>query len=355
MAATARRAAICTIVVIAIIAATRALWQLRLLLALIFLGFILAAAMRPGVEWLAGHGVPRPGGVALHYVVVVGLVAGFLWLIVPRAVTQLTQAIGGSVPTKASDLNQVTKHSTGFKHELLVGLQKRLQKLPSGTGLIHPAITVTKTAFEILIGIVFTLATAAYWIFERDRAISLLTSLFPRPRRKVIRDTWLLIDLKLGAFVRGQLLLIGFVAALLSTAFWAIGLPYWILIGFTAGVVELVPVIGPVAAGALAIAVGFTQSWHLALLAGLCVLAVRLLEDYVVVPRVLGHAVGLSPLVVLFSVTSIGLLLGGVFVLLAIPVAAVFATLVDVIIRDVDPAAETVPTVLFTAQDAELT
>ncbi len=170
----------------------------------------------------------------------------------------------------------------------------------------------------------------------------------------MIRDTWLLIDLKLGAFVRGELLLVGFVAALLSTAFWAIGLPYWILIGLTTGVVELVPVVGPLAAGALAIAVGLTQSWHLALLAGLCVLAVRLLEDYVVVPRVLGHAVGLSPLVVLFSVTAVGLLLGGVFVLLAIPIAAVLATLVDVIIRDVDPAAETVPTVLFPAQDAEL-
>ncbi len=79
----------------------------------------------------------------------------------------------------------------------------------------------------------------------------------------------------------------------------------------------------------------------------------RLVEDYVVVPRVLGHAVGLSPLVVLISVTAIGLLLGGVFVLLAIPIAAVLATLVDVILRDRDPSTEEVPTVLFPAQDAE--
>ena len=64
----------------------------------------------------------------------------------------------------------------------------------------------------------------------------------------------------------------------------------------------------------------------------------RQLEDYVVVPRVLGHAVGLSPLVVLVSVTSVGILLGGFYVLLAIPIAAVLATLVDVVLRDVDPA-----------------
>ena len=63
----------------------------------------------------------------------------------------------------------------------------------------------------------------------------------------------------------------------------------------------------------------------------------------------LGHAVGLSPLVVLVSVTSVGILLGGFYVLLAIPIAAVLATLVDVVLRDVDPAAEEVPTLMFTA------
>jgi predicted PurR-regulated permease PerM len=353
MGDTARRAAISTVVVVAIVAVALALWQLRVLLALVFIGFILAAAMRPGVEWLASRHVPRPAGVAIHYLVVVGLIAVFFWFVIPRAVNQVSQAVG-PVPTSAADLNKAANQSTGVKHDILVSLQKRLKQLPSGTDLVHPAIAITTTAFEILVGIFFTLATAAYWIFERDRAIRLVTSMFPRPRRRVIRDTWLLIDLKLGAFVRGEILLVGFVGTVLTLAFWGIGLPYWLLIGFGAGLVELVPVIGPLAAGAVAIGVGLTQSWHLALLAGICVLAVRVLEDYVVVPKVLGHAVGLSPLIVLFTVTAVGLLLGGIFVLLAIPFAAVGATLVDVIIRDVDPAEETVPTVLFPAQDAEM-
>jgi predicted PurR-regulated permease PerM len=62
---------------------------------------------------------------------------------------------------------------------------------------------------------------------------------------------------------------------------------------------------------------------------------------------VLGHATGLSPLVVLFSVTAVGILFGGFYILLAIPIAAVLATLVDVIVRDVDPAEQDVPAVLF--------
>jgi predicted PurR-regulated permease PerM len=72
----------------------------------------------------------------------------------------------------------------------------------------------------------------------------------------------------------------------------------------------------------------------------------------VVVPKVLGHAVGMSPLVVLISVTAVGLLLGGIFVLIAIPIASTLVTLVDVIVRNKDPAEETVPAVLFPAQDA---
>ena len=177
--------------------------------------------------------------------------------------------------------------------------------------------------------------------------------LLPDDKRRVVRDTWDLIDLKLGAYVRGQMILIVAVATVLSLAFWAIGLPYWLLVGVFAGVVEIVPVIGPLTAGALAVGVGLTESWELALAAGLIVLVVRLTEDYLVIPKVLGDAVGLSPLLVLVSVTATALLFGAAAVLLAIPLAAVLATLVSVIVLERDPAKEDVPTVLPPAQDAE--
>jgi predicted PurR-regulated permease PerM len=228
-----------------------------------------------------------------------------------------------------------------------------LEDVPSGEQLVDPAVEVTLTVVEIALGIFFTLACAAYWIFERDRAEDLLCSLLPRPRRKRVRDTWSLIDAKLGAYVRGQALLIVLVGTVLSLAFWAIGLPYWLLVGTFAGLVEIIPVIGPLAAGALAVGVGLTVSWETALAAGLAVLVVRLLEDYFVIPRVLGDAVGLTPLVVLVAVTACGLLFGGFAVILAIPLAAVIATLIDVVVRDKDPAAEDVPAVIFSAKDAE--
>jgi predicted PurR-regulated permease PerM len=69
--------------------------------------------------------------------------------------------------------------------------------------------------------------------------------------------------------------------------------------------------------------------------------------------RILGDAVGLSPLLVLTSVTMMGILFSGWAVLFAVPLAAVLVTLFDVILRDVDPAAEEVPTVIFSARESE--
>jgi predicted PurR-regulated permease PerM len=350
MKATAERVALSTLIVIAIVALALALWKLKLVLALVFLAFILAAALRPGIDRLGRAGVPRGLGLAIHYLAIAGLLTVALWFVVPRAVDQVQNALGGSTQAQ---IHQEAANSKGIKHEVLTAIDKRLREVPKASEVLHPAVEVTLKVFEVVLGLFFVLASAAYWIFERDRAVDFVTSLIPRPRRKKVRDTWDLIDLKLGAFVRGQALLIVLVGTVLSVAFWAIGLPYFILIGAFAGLVEIVPVIGPIAAGTLAVAVGATESWHMALAAGICVLGVRLLEDYLIVPKVLGEAVGLSPLLVLVSVTAVGILFGGFAVILAVPLVAVLVTLLDVVVRDVDPAEEDVPTVLFPAKDAE--
>ncbi len=347
MADTARRAFFATLIVVSVVVLVLALWKLKVLIALLFLAFIVAAAMRPGIDALARHRVPRGFGIAIHYVSLAGLVALLLWLAVPRAVDQVEEAVG------SGNLRAEARGETGWRHDALVALDRWLRELPSTSNLVDHALDATLIGFEIFIGIFFVLASAAYWIFERDRTVQLVTSLLPRPKRKVVRDTWDLIDLKLGAYVRGQLLLIAAVATVLSVAFWAIGLPYWLLVGVFAGIVEIVPVIGPLTAGAVAIGVGLTVSWELALAAGVIVLVVRLLEDYLVIPKVLGDAVGLSPLLVLVSVTAVAILFGGFAVLLAIPLAAVAATVVDVVVLDKDPAEEEVPTVIFAGTDTE--
>jgi predicted PurR-regulated permease PerM len=347
MGGIARKAATATLVALAIVVGALALWKIRIVIALLFLGFVIASAMRPSVEWLNHRaGIPRPVAVVLHYLGFLAAIALFLYLVVPVAITQIDHAIG-HVPTSQSELHHAATHSHGIRHEILSALDRRLRQLPSGTTLLHPAMTVTRALFEILVGILFVFAVGAYWIFERDGAIALVQSMLPRRHRRLTRDTWMLIDLKLGAFVRGQFLLVCIVATLLSFAFWLDGEPYWLLIGTGAGLVELVPIVGPLAAGGVAIGVGLTAGLAVAIGAGIAVLVLRQLQDYVIGPRVMGHAVGLSPLVVLVSVVTVGYLFGAIYVLLAIPLASVAATLVDVVLRGRDPADEETPTVLF--------
>jgi predicted PurR-regulated permease PerM len=350
MLQTAKRAAVMTLVVVGIVVAILALWKLRLVVALLFSAMIIAAAMRPSIDWLARRRVPPPAGLALHYLALVGAVAVALAFAVPAALHQVDRALS---PSGKAQVARAAKHSTGVKHQVLTALQKRLNHLPKRSELVKPAVGIGVKAFEVLIGVLFTFAAAAYWIFERDRTVDVVCSLLPRPRRKKVRDTWTLIDLRLGAFVRGQVLLIVAVGLVLSLLFWAIGEPYWLLVGVFAGLVEIVPVIGPLTAGALAVAVGLTASVHVAVLAALCVLGVRLLEDYIVMPKVLGEAVGLSPLLVLVSVTAVGILFSGWAVLFAVPIAAVVTTLFDVVLRDVDPAEEEVPAVIFSPKEVE--
>jgi predicted PurR-regulated permease PerM len=347
----ARRALLVSAITVGVVGAALVLWKIHVVIALLFVSLTISAAMRPGVEALHRRGLPQATGVLLHYLALFAPLGLVLWLIVPQAVHQVQQALGG--PGAELQLRHAAAHSSGLKHQFLTGLDRELRRLPSGAALIHPALSITRTALKVLAGIFFCLAVAAYWIFERDRAEQLLLALLPGDKRRLARDTWQLIDAKLGAFVRGQLLMISFVSTVLSAAFWALGLPYWLLLGVCAGLVEIVPVVGPLAAGVLAIGAALTQGWQTALLTAIAVYGLRLLQDYLINPRVLGHAVGLSPLIVLVTVSIVGVLFGPFYVLLSVPLAATLATIVDVTILNHDPAQEPVPTVIFPAEERQ--
>jgi predicted PurR-regulated permease PerM len=346
-----RRSLVASLVLLTLVLLALALWKMRLVLLLFLLAVVIASAMRPGVEALRRRGIPQGVGIAVHYVALAALVGTLLLFGVPRALSEVQGAIS-SLPETRAEIHDEASQSTGLRHEILSGLERRLGELPSREKLVEPGVEVTRAAVEALVGVFFVFAAAAYWISERDRVERVVLAVLPKSKRRVAHETWRLIDLKLGAFVRGQLLLVLLVGTVLSLAFWAIGLPYWLLVGAFAGIVEIVPVIGPLAAGALAIGVGLTVSVTTAVWAGVAVLVVRLAEDYFVMPRVLGDAVGLSPLLVLVAVTASGVILGGLGVLLAIPVAAVLVTLLDVLVLKKDPGEESVPSVIFPAKDA---
>ena len=205
----------------------------------------------------------------------------------------------------------------------------------------------------MLVAIFFTFTIAAYWIFDKERAQEALAGLAKPGKRKSIVETWDLIDAKLGGYVRGSLLMVAFVSTVLSFAFWLIGVPFWLLIGVFAGIVELVPVIGPLAAGLVAIGAGLTVSWQTA----------RGGRDRrlrpAAAPGLRDRAEGARarrrrpPLIILSRLRASASSSAASTCCCRRRLAAVLATLVDVTVFDKDPAKEEVPALIFSERDAE--
>ena len=124
----AARVAVSTLVVLGILAVVATVWVGRLVVALVFFAVIIASAIRPSVEALKRRRVPRGIGVLLHYAVLLGLVVGALWLIVPAAIDQVQSALGPE-----HGLRQEAEGSTGIKHDVLIALDRRLNDVPSAS------------------------------------------------------------------------------------------------------------------------------------------------------------------------------------------------------------------------------
>ena len=310
------------------------IWQVRSVLILLLLAVTIAAAIRPGVEWLRQHRVPESVAILLHFVVVGGVVGLLVWLAVPPALHEIGHAL---------DQNAIagvhTGQATGVRDRVLSWLQQHLHQLPTGTQLLHPVATYGHKAGEAVVAIFFTLAATWYCVSERDAIIRLLTALAPESKRDTARETYLAIDRRLGAYTRLRFLMVFAVGTVLSAGFYVIGLNYWLLVGAFVGLIEIVPLIGPIVGSILVLAVGLPQSLHVAGLSLLWLVVVREFQSYVVNPRI-GKTVGLSPLVTLLCVSVVGVLFGGFAVILAVPFTSAVATLIDVLVLDHEPPAD---------------
>ena len=325
------RVAKATAAALAVAALAFGIWQVRSVLILLLLALTLAAAIRPGVEWLGRHHVPEEVAILLHFLVVGGAVALFVWLAVPPALHQIGHALGQNAIAGVR-----SGQAAGVRDRVLTWLQQHLHQLPSGTELLHPVATYGQRAGEAVVAIFFTLAATWYCVSERDSIVKLLTALAPESKRDRARETYLAIDRRLGAYTRLRLLMVFAVGTVLSAGFYVIGLNYWLLVGAFVGLVEIVPMIGPVIGSILVLAVGLPQSLHVAALCLLWLVAVREFQNYVVNPHI-GRTIGLSPLVTLLSVAVVGVLFGGLAVILAVPFTSAVATLIDVLVLGHEP------------------
>jgi predicted PurR-regulated permease PerM len=321
-----------------VVAVAFGLWRVRTMIILLLLALTFAAAVRPGVDWLRRRRVPESVAILVFFVVGLGVVFLFFWLALPPLIHQVTEAL------HAKGINgTLISRTTGFRHDVLVWINDHLKRLPSGDAVLHPVAAYGKKATNAIVGVLFTLAATWYWISERDRVVELLTALSPERKREKARETYLLIDRRLGVYTRVKFLMVFAIGAVLSVGFYLVGLNYWLLLGGLVSLLEIIPIVGPAIAAVIVLVVGLSQSVHTAVFGLLVVVVVREFQSYVVNPHLSRYTVGLSPLVTLISVSAVGLLFGAFAVVLAIPVVSAVSTLIEVFVLDRELPAQNPP------------
>ncbi len=197
--------------------------------------------------------------------------------------------------------------------------------------LSSSALPLVLTTFSVAIELLIYLIASFYFIVYGDRFVQTIRDVLNRRYHREFDRLLVDINNTLGAYIRGQLLLVAIMSVASFIALKILQVDYALSVAIATGFLELIPLVGPWAAGSIAVFIALFQDttpfgWShgtLALVVGLTYFALRQMEDAFVIPLVIGRIVHLHPLLVLF-VLVIGTSLGGVLgLILAVPVAAV--------------------------------
>ncbi len=300
-------------------------WQLRSVLVLLLVVFIVVQALRPLIRWFAKRGVPRVGAVTLTYLILVGLLVGGLSLVIPPLVEQL-QLLAANVPfliSKVAPLAHAIPASVSLQ-QFLGSLTNELARL---TGDV---LSVLTGIFGGVVSLLTVLVLSFYLLLDDDQLDSLIHLFVPSRATSVVRNILELIGARMGGWVRGQVVVSGLMFVTTLLVFLVLNPPYALTIATLAGLLEVLPIIGPVITGAIAILIALgTGSWGLAIASLVAFVVLQQVEGHFFVPNVMRQAVGLSPAVVIVALLVGGAIAGIPGAVLAIPVAAGINVLVD--------------------------
>lgn len=216
-------------------------------------------------------------------------------------------------------------------HDSLHQLQK------SATFSSSTAIGIFPKAFTRALSLLIFLFSSFYFLREGRNFIEKLLLILPKNQRVEAEILLRRISIVLSGYLRGQILMVFFVSLILFVVLSILGVRFSLILAIFSGFAEIVPIIGPITAGAVAvITVLITQSSNfglqpiqLALIVIAVYFMVRQLQDYLVVPYVMGRVTKLHPLIILFSVLSGEHLMGLLGLIIAVPIAATLKILLE--------------------------
>ena len=298
------------------------IYLVRDVLALLFITVIIVAAVSPIIDYL-GKYMKRGLAVSIVFLIVIAAVAGVLYAIIPPLVVQSKQ-FTQNVPSYINRLTPYYQAARDYLPSLQSSFDKISSSLASASGNIFSA---TAGIFGGIVSLITVIVLSIYFLLDEKAFKTSFFALVPSEKQDDITDIGRKIVSKVGDWLRGQLVLGLVVGVVDFVGLLIIGIPYALTLGLISAMLEIVPVLGPIISGAIAVIVGLTVSPLKALFVVILYVVVQQLENHILVPQIMKKAVGLSPVIIIIAVVTGAKLLGVAGALLAIPVAAVISVL----------------------------
>lgn len=303
-------------------------FQTRAILMSIFISYIIMAALHPAVIYFKKRGLPHLLSVIIPYVATLIIAVVIVFPLIPFIVQQV-QSLISNLPVYA---DQAAK-SFGFGIDA-DAIEGAVSSEVANIG--KNAVTVTGRVFGGIFSVVTILIVAFYLLLYHDEFKEFIVDIFHRNVRDRVRNTLTQIDDKLGAWLRGQIALSVFIWLLTWIVLSILGVPFALPLAILAGILEIIPTLGPTIAAIPAFIVALTISPTLGVFVLIAYIIIQLIENNILVPKIMQKAVGLNPVIVILGVMIGANLMGVLGALLSIPFIALLIVLFSSLKKNFD-------------------
>ena len=297
------------------------------IIAVLIFAIIIASALEPILRYAQSKKIPRLLSLIVIYLLFFIFFAALIYIFLPLVLDQLRD-FSQNYPTYFGRIEEAAGVITflpglsGNIHELLSQLT---EQIPSFTSLISYASSI----FGGVLSFVVVLVVSFYLSISRNALDNFLRAILPPQFEVYAHSLWVRAQYKMGRWLQAQILLSFIMALITGLGLWILGVKYAFLVAVIAGVLEIVPYVGPIVVGGLATLLALSQSATLGLCTLVFFVAAQQLEGHILVPLLIKKLVGLNPVAVILAML-IGAKLGGILgILLAVPIAAVIDEFFD--------------------------
>jgi predicted PurR-regulated permease PerM len=304
--------------VVAVLALLYFLFYIREVLVLIFISIILVAAFGPVVKkWSTKIG--KPLSIVALILILLAAIAGVFYLIVPPLVDQIRQ-FSQSLPNLVDQISIIRSHFPWLEK----GFSSLTQSLGNVTGSF---ISITTSVFSAVVAFFTVLVLTVYLLIDEQAFTKFFSKVVPEDRSKDFASLIDKISSKAGSWLRGQLLLCLIIGVVAYIGLSIIGVKYALTLAVISGILEIIPIIGPIVSGTLAAIVSLAISPLTALVVVIFYILLQQLENNLIVPKIMEKAVGLPPAIIIIAILIGSKIIGITGALLAVPVVAILYVL----------------------------